>query len=86
MSERRTGTMDRPASRTTRASVLDGLGYALIAIGFVLVTLGTLEIGGVFNVTVGLILVEGGCVTMFAGTRAHETDPEEAFRRQLEDL
>jgi hypothetical protein len=78
--------MDRPASRTTRASVLDGLGYALIAIGFVLVTLGTLEIGGVFNVTVGLVSVEAGCVTMFAGTRADETDTEEAFRRQLEDL
>ena len=79
-------TMDRPAARTARASVLDGLGYAAIAIGFVLMTLGILEIGGLFNVTLGLMLVMGGCLAMFAGLRGHETDPEEAFRRQLEDL
>jgi hypothetical protein len=79
-------TMDRPAARTTRASLLDGLGFATIAIGFVLMTLGILEIGGVFNVTLGLTLVMGGCLAMFAGTKGDEADAEEAFRRQLEDL
>jgi hypothetical protein len=79
-------TMDRPASRTSRASLLDGLGFAAIAIGFVLVTLGILEIGGLFNVTLGLSLVMAGCLTMFAGTRGDEADAEEVFRRQLEDL
>jgi hypothetical protein len=66
--------------------MLDGLGYAAIAIGFVLMTLGILEIGGLFNVTLGLMLVMGGCLAMFAGSRGREADPEEAFRRQLEDL
>jgi predicted phage tail protein len=79
-------TMDRPSSRTARASLLDVLGYAVIAIGFVLLTLGILEIGGLFNVTLGLSLVMGGCVAMFAGTRDDEADAEEAFRRQLEEL
>ncbi len=79
-------TLDRPASRTAKASVLDVLGYVGIAIGFVLMTLGILEIGGLFNVGLGLALVWGGCLMMFAGTRGHEADTEEAFRRQLEDL
>jgi hypothetical protein len=79
-------TIGRPASRTAPGSLLDGLGYAVIAIGFVLMTLGILEIGGLFNVTLGLMLVIGGCLTMFAGTSGDEADTEEAFRRQLEDL
>ena len=79
-------TMDRPASRTSRASLLDVLGFAAIAIGFVLMTLGILEIGGLFNVTLGLTLVMGGCLAMFAGTKDDGADAEEAFRRQLEDL
>ena len=66
--------------------MLDGLGFAAIAIGFVLMTLGILEIGGLFNVTLGLMLVMGGCLVMFVGTRGPEEDAEEAFRRQLEDL
>jgi hypothetical protein len=81
----RTGTMDRPAARTAPGSVLDGLGYAGIAIGFVLMTLGILEIGGLFNVTLGFVLVQGGCVVMFAGN-GKDPDPAEEFRRQLEDL
>ena len=79
-------TIDRPASRTTRASLLDVLGFAAIAVGFVLMTLGILEIGGLFNVTLGLTLAMVGCLAMFAGTKGDEADAEEAFRRQLEDL
>jgi hypothetical protein len=79
-------TMDRPASRTTRASLLDVLGFAAIAVGFVLMTLGILEIGGLFNLTLGLSLVMGGCLAMFAGTKGDDEETEEAFRRQLEDL
>lgn len=79
-------TMDRPASRTRRASLLDRLGFAAIALGFILMTLGILEIGGLFNLTIGLSLVMGGCLAMFAGTKGDEADAEEAFRRQLEDL
>lgn len=81
----RTGTMDRPASRTAPASVLDGLGYVCISIGFVLMTLGILEIGGLFNVTLGFALVQVGCVAMFAGV-GEDPDAAEEFRRQLEDL
>lgn len=79
-------TMDRPASRTRRASLLDRLGFAAIALGFILMTLGILEIGGLFNLTLGLSLVMAGCLAMFAGTKGDEADAEEAFRRQLEDL
>ena len=79
-------TMDRPASRTRSASLLDRLGFAAIALGFILMTLGILEIGGLFNLTLGLSLVMGGCLAMFAGTKGDEADAEETFRRQLEDL
>jgi hypothetical protein len=79
-------TMDRPASRTSRASLLDVLGFAAIAIGFALMTFGILEIGGLFNITLGLTLVMGGCLAMFAGTKDDGADAEEAFRRQLDDL
>jgi len=86
MTGSRMDTLDRPASDTRRASPAELVGFAGIAIGFLLITLGILEIGGLFNVVLGFALVWGGCVTMFAGGRRHDDDAEEAFRRELEDL
>lgn len=48
-------------------------------------TLGMLEIGGVFNVGLGLVLVVVGTPMMFARHDELELDEEE-FMRQLDDL
>ena len=61
------------------------VGYGLIAIGFVLIALGVIEIGGLFNVGLGLVLVMVGAPMMFGRSAEPELD-EEAFLRQLEDL
>jgi hypothetical protein len=65
--------------------MLEIVGYGLIAIGFVLMALGVLEIGGLFNVGLGLILVIVGAPLMFGRNVEPELDEQE-FLRQLEDL
>jgi len=49
-------------------------------------TLGILEIGGLFNVVLGLAAAWAGCVLMFLGEERREFDEEAEFRRELEDL
>ncbi|MCI0637090.1 MAG: hypothetical protein L0206_24715 [Actinobacteria bacterium] len=78
-------TSDRSESRTTHVRTLEILGYGLIAVGFVLMALGVLEIGGVFNIGLGLALVVVGAPLMF-GRRSEPELDEEEFMRQLEDL
>jgi hypothetical protein len=78
-------TSDRSESRTTHIRTLEIVGYGLIAIGFVLMALGVLEIGGLFNVGLGLMLVMVGAPMMFGRSDEPELD-EKAFMRQLEDL
>jgi hypothetical protein len=43
-------TRDRLVSRTATAGKIDRTGLALVAAGYVVMTLGILEIGGLFNV------------------------------------
>ena len=62
------------------------VGYALVAVGYVVMTLGILEIGGLFNVVLGLAAAWAGCVLMFLGEERREFDEEAEFRRELEDL
>jgi hypothetical protein len=63
-------TLDRPAARTRPRVRLELLGFGLVVAGYVAMTLGILEIGGVFNVVLGLAVAWLGCVTMFAGESA----------------
>lgn len=79
-------TLRRSAPRIPEAKGLERGGYAIVAIGYVLMTLGTLEIGGVFNVALGFAASVLGCVLMFAGEGEGDLGEVEAFRRQLEDL
>jgi hypothetical protein len=73
-------------SRTATAGKIDRTGLALVAAGYVVMTLGILEIGGLFNVVLGFYGAWGGCVLMFAreGRRVFEEEAE--FRRELDEL
>jgi hypothetical protein len=79
-------TLDRPAARTRPRVRLELLGFGLVVAGYVAMTLGILEIGGVFNVVLGLAVAWLGCVTMFAGEGGQDRLDEAAFRRQLDAL
>ena len=79
-------TLDRSVARTPPATKIEIVGYALVAVGYVVMTLGILEIGGLFNVALGLAAAWAGCVLMFLGEERREFDEEAEFRRELEDL
>jgi hypothetical protein len=79
-------TLDRPAARIRPRVRLELLGFGLVVAGYVAMTLGILEIGGVFNVVLGLAVAWLGCVTMFAGEGRQDRLDEAAFRRQLDAL
>jgi hypothetical protein len=79
-------TLDRSVARTPPATKIEIVGYALVAVGYVVMTLGILEIGGLFNVVLGLAAAWTGCVLMFLGEERREFDEEAEFRRELEDL
>jgi hypothetical protein len=78
-------TLHRTEPRTAHPGGLELGGQALIVVGFVLMTLGMFEIGGLFNIVLGLGAVVAGCVAMFAGENRRGLD-EEAFLRQLDNL
>ena len=78
-------TLDRPLAQTAPARGVQRAGFALVAVGYVVMTLGILEIGGLFNLVLGVAVVCAGCVLMFAGEEGSDLD-EEAFRRQLDRL
>jgi hypothetical protein len=79
-------TLDRPAARIRPRVRLELIGFGLVVAGYVAMTLGILEIGGVFNVVLGLAVAWLGCVTMFAGESGKDGLDEAAFRRQLDAL
>jgi len=79
-------TLDRPAARTRPRVRLDLLGFGLVVAGYAVMTLGILEIGGMFNLVLGLALAWVGCVTMFAGEGGEDHFVEAEFRRQLDAL
>ena len=60
-------TLDRSPARTTPSKRVENVGYALVAVGYAVMTLGILEVGGLFNVVVGLAGAWTGCVLMFLG-------------------
>ena len=77
--------LERSERRTAPLGRLELLGYSIVAIGFGLVILGILEIGGLFNIWLGLAAVESGSLMIFGGEDADAID-QEAFRRQLDRL
>ncbi len=79
-------TLNRSMARTPPATKLELLGFAIVAVGYVVMTLGIFEIGGLLNVALGLAAAWVGCVVMFVGEERREFDEEAEFRRQLEDL
>lgn len=79
-------TRDRLESRPAPAGKIDRTGLALVAAGYVVMTLGILEIGGLFNVVLGFYGAWGGCVLMFAREGRREFGEEAEFRRELDEL
>jgi hypothetical protein len=79
-------TLDRSVSRTPPATKLELAGYVLVAVGYIVMTLGILEIGGLFNVALGFAVAWAGCVLMFVGEGRREFEEEADFRRQLDRL
>ena len=79
-------TLDRSVSRTPPATKLELVGYGVVALGYVLMTLGIFEIGGLLNIALGLAAAWLGCVLMFVGEERREFDEEAEFRRQLDEL
>lgn len=79
-------TLQRSSSRIPEAKALERVGYAIVAIGYVLMTLGMLEVGGVFNVAFGFVASVVGCVMMFTAEASGDLGDIEAFRREVEDL
>jgi hypothetical protein len=74
------GTSRRSPSRTRRPPTLEILAQALMAVGFVLMTLGILEIGGLFNVGVGFATIWLGCVLLFLRGGGGRGEDEELAR------
>jgi hypothetical protein len=79
-------TLDRSPARTTPSKRVENVGYALVAVGYAEMTLGILEIGGLFNVVVGLAGAWTGCVLMFLGEGRRDSDDMAEFRKQLDEL
>ncbi len=79
-------TFTRPRPRMRSRSRLGLLGDGLIAAGFVVMTLGILEIGGLFNVGLGLMMSCVGWVFSLGPEGDDLEDEEEAFRRELDGL
>ena len=79
-------TLDRSPARTTPSKRVENVGYALVAVGYAVMTLGILEIGGLFNVVVGLAGAWTGCVLMFLGEGRRDSDDMAEFRKQLDEL
>jgi hypothetical protein len=78
--------LDRSVARTPPATKIEIVGYALVAVGYVVMTLGILEIGGLLNIGIGFATAWAGCVLMFLGEERREFDEEAEFRKELEEL
>ncbi len=69
------------SERTRGPHVLRLVAEAVVATGVVLMTLGILEIGGLFNVAVGFFTILAGCLLLFLRGDADELSWEEELSR-----
>jgi hypothetical protein len=77
-------TLHRSVSHVSFSGRLELAGHAVIVAGFVVMTLGILEIGGLFNVGLGLALAWVGCVVLFAREGGRGLDEEAELLRRLD--
>jgi hypothetical protein len=78
--------IERAERRLGRPAWPEALGTVGVAVGYLLIGLGIFEIGGLFAVGSGLIVVLVGCVILFARPSEADASDEEVFARQLRDL
>ena len=79
-------TLKRGASRTAPADKSERVGYGLVAVGYAVMTLGILEIGGLFNVVLGLVVAWGGCILMFGSEVRRRSGEDAEFERLVDEL
>jgi membrane-bound ClpP family serine protease len=79
-------TLDRPRARTEGTTAMEVAGYAMIVVGYLLFALGAVQIGGLFNVVVGVAAVVIGSVLTFARTVDPRSEEEAEFLRLIRDV
>jgi hypothetical protein len=79
-------TFTRSEPRTSSEPKIELVPLAIVAAGFLLTTLGILEIGGLFTVAVGLLLAEVGTLILFAREGGRRLKMERDFLSQLDGL
>ena len=77
-------TLRRPDIRRPSIGFREILADALLIVGFVLMVLGIYEIGGLFNIGVGFIVLWAGAILALADMRRKSNDLEEAFFRIIQ--
>ena len=79
-------TLRHPRIRMPSLRLREIVADALLSVGFVLMVLGIYEVGGLFNLGVGLAVLWAGGLAAFADMRRLSRDEEEAFLRITDDL
>jgi len=77
-------TLRRPDIRRPSIGFREILADALLIVGVVLMVLGIYEIGGLFNLGVGFVVIWVGAVIALADMRRKSDDLEEAFFRIIQ--
>ena len=74
-------TLLRPDVRPGRLDGPEVLAYVLLALGFVLIVLAIYEVGGLFNLGLGLAVVLAGEIVLFTHQARRLKREAEEFRR-----
>jgi hypothetical protein len=79
-------TLRRPEIRKPVIGFREILADALLVAGFVLMVLGIYEIGGLFNLAAGFVVLWAGALAALADMNRRLRDEEEAFFRIADHL
>jgi hypothetical protein len=79
-------TLRRPDIRRPSIRFGELVADALILLGFVLMVLGIYEIGGLFNLAAGFVVLWAGALAALADMNRRLRDEEEAFFRIADHL
>ena len=77
-------TLRRPEIRKPVIGFREILADALLVVGFVLMVLGIYEIGGLFNLGAGFVVLWVGAILALADMRRKSSDLDEAFFRIIQ--